>query len=373
MKRASKPKAESPSQPNRNKSRAAGKSTSSAIGTGQLIALVIGVLLIGFLALRNQLFLSPEPAPTPPATPTSTTSLPGATGIELHVYPEDSEQELLDLIAQAKKRVYMKVYLLTDEQVIDAMKQAMQNGVEVRAMLEENPFGGAGTTKQMFEKLKRAGVNVKYTNPTFRFTHEKSFVIDDLAVIMTANMTKAAFTRNRELLVITRNADDVAEIAAAFEADWNRTEFVPQRPHLVWSPVNSRERINSVINAATRTLEVYAEVAQDTRQIALMTEAVKRGVMVRLITSPSDPPTDAERRGLDALQAGGVKVRYVRSPYIHAKMFVADGTFAFTGSENITATSLDLNRELGILISDQPAIRRMLEAFEKDWSKGVDR
>ncbi len=356
--------------PKPRKKPASSKRANRGVSQAQVIALVAGLILVGFLALRDQLFPQPQPAPTPPATPTETAGLPGATGIELHIYPEDSEQQLLDMIAQARRRVYMKVYLLTDEQVIDAMQSAMRNGADVRAMLEEKPFGGAGTTKQMFDKLKQAGVDVKYTNPTFRFTHEKSFVIDDLAVIMTANMTKAAFTRNRELLVITRDPADVAEVAAAFEADWKREAFTPQRPHLVWSPVNSRERINSVINAATRTLEVYAEVAEDTRQIALMTEAVKRGVTVRLITSPS---TTGESKGLDALQAGGVKVRYVRSPYIHAKMFVADGVFAYTGSENITTTSLDFNRELGILLSDQPAIQRMLEAFEKDWNKGVDR
>ncbi len=350
--------------PKPGKSRASGQSAKRGISQAQIIALIAGLLLVGFLALSGQLFPPAQPAPTGAA------ELPGATGIELHVYPEDDEQALLDLIGQATQRVYMKVYLLTDEQVIEAMKRAMKNGAQARAMLEEKPFGGAGTTKQMFQKLKQAGVDVKYTNPAFRFTHEKSFVIDDQAVIMTANMTKAAFTRNRELLVITRDPADVAEIAAAFEADWNRADFTPQRPHLVWSPVNSRERINSVINAATRTLDVYAEVAEDTRQIALMTEAVQRGVAVRLITSPS---TTGESKGLDALQAGGVKVRYVRSPYIHAKMFVADGAFAYTGSENITATSLDFNRELGILLSDRPAIQRMLEAFEKDWNKGVER
>ncbi len=356
--------------PKPRKTSASGQSAKRGISQAQIIALIAGLLLVGFLALSGQLFPPAQPAPTPPLTPTSAAALPGATGIELHVYPEDDEQALLDLIGQATQRVYMKVYLLTDEQVIDAMKRAMKNGAQARAMLEEKPFGGAGTTKQMFEKLKEAGVDVKYANPAFRFTHEKSFVIDDQAVIMTANMTKAAFTRNRELLVITRDPADVAEIAAAFEADWNRTDFTPQRPHLVWSPVNSRERINSVINAATRTLDVYAEVAEDTRQIALMTEAVQRGVVVRLITSPS---TTGESKGLDALQAGGVKVRYVRSPYIHAKMFVADGAFAYTGSENITATSLDFNRELGILLSDGPAIQSMLQAFEKDWNKGVDR
>ena len=357
------------------KTRATG-TTGVKLTRERLIALIVTLAALGILAVRNRLFdPQPLPAPTPAATAIATPGAGGpvgAVGIDLHVYPDDDEQALLELISQAKERVFMKVYLLTDQQVIDAMKVALKNGADVRAMLEESPFGGAGTTKQMFQKLKSAGVDVKYANPTFRFTHEKSFVVDDQAIIMTANMTKAAFTRNREFLVITNDPADVAEVAASFKADWDREAFTPASPRLVWSPVTSRERINSVIKSATRTIEVYAEVAEDEGQIGLLVDAVKRGVAVRLVTSPPGSG-EGESEGLDALQAGGVRVRYVKSPYIHAKLVVADGAFAFVGSVNITTTSLDFNRELGILLSDQPAIERARAAFEKDWNKGVDR
>jgi PLD-like domain len=56
--------------------------------------------------------------------------------------------------------------------------------------------------------------------------------------------------------------------------------------------------------------------------------------------------------------AAGVKVStYAEdaSLYIHAKVVVADGTTAFVGSQNFSESSLDYNRELGLVTSD-PAI-----------------
>ncbi len=270
----------------------------------------------------------------------------------------------------------MTMYMLTEPRIVDALVAAKKNGADVRALLEEHPFGAASAGDEATQDLQAAGIEVKYANPAFRLTHQKSFVVDDAAVIMTANMTKSAFSRNREFIVVHTAPADVAEVADAFKADWERSEFTPASAALVWSPVNSRARIDGVIRAATRTLEVYAEVVQDKKQVALLAETAQRGVAVRLIISPksSTPTGDSpDETGLDALQAAGVSIRHVKSPYIHAKAFVADGGLAFVGSENVTASSLDFNRELGILFTDAAAIQRLAATFEKDWQKGVER
>jgi cardiolipin synthase A/B len=297
----------------------------------------------------------------------------GATGIELFVYPDDDEQMLLDRIAGARERVFMKMYLLSDFRIIDAMAEAARNGADVRAMVEQQPFGGGATAGQAYGRLQKAGVKTKYTNPAFRFTHEKSFVVDDTGVILTANMTKAAFTFNREFGVYDTDPADVQEMVDSFNADWERAAFQPHSLDLVWSPINSRERINGLIAGAARSLLVYAEVVQDDEQIGLLAGAVKRGVDVCLITSPAEVDASGSNPDHDKLQGGGVRLRYIKNPYIHAKMFVADGTLAFIGSENITANSLDFNRELGILLADPAAIARLQAVFEKDWSRAVDR
>jgi phosphatidylserine/phosphatidylglycerophosphate/cardiolipin synthase-like enzyme len=65
-----------------------------------------------------------------------------------------------------------------------------------------------------------------------------------------------------------------------------------------------------------------------------------------------------------------VQVRLVKTPYIHAKLIVADGARAFVGSQNLSTASLDSNRELGILISDPAILQVLAETFAQDWNIG---
>jgi phosphatidylserine/phosphatidylglycerophosphate/cardiolipin synthase-like enzyme len=311
--------------------------------------------------------------PNSSATAPATSAPQGASHVELIVFPEDDEQVLLDRIAAAKQRVYLTIYMLTDDRVIEALQTAQSNGAEVRVLLEPHPYMNNSSATQARAKLKKAGIETNDSNPFFRFTHEKSFVIDDTGVILTANMTRSALTRNREFGIISNDQANVAEMVNAFNSDWSRTPFTPTSPTLIWSPVNSRERVDGVINQATQTLIVYAEEVNDDKQTQLLIDTAKRGVDVRLITSPPSSADDSSSSDLSLLQKGGVKVRYVKSPYIHAKVFIADGTFGAVGSMNMSITSLEFNRELGILIQDKTALSRIAQAFDKDWNKATDR
>lgn len=321
--------------------------------------------------------------PAPPSLPPlgnpivepTPAGMTGADNVSLIVLPDDGESVIADRIAQARTRAYIKVYLLADLNIFDSLKKAKANGAEVRVMIEEDPFGGSGAAKAAYDRLKRMGIDVKYASPAFRFTHEKSYVIDDEVIIMTGNATRTSFTRNREFGIVRDDADDVAEVVKAFNDDWNRAVFRPNSNTLVWSPVNSRDRITELINSATSTLDVYAASTKDNGILEAMANAAKRGVRVRLLISPprgEDAENESEE-DLDFLQRNGVELRMLKSPYIHAKVFVADESLGFVGSVNITTTSLDFNRELGILVSDDDALSRLMRTFKSDWSKAAER
>lgn len=317
--------------------------------------------------------LPPIGQPINEGTPSSI--LTGAQNVELIVLPDDGETVIIDRIARARDRVYMKIYLLADLKVFDSLKQATANGAEVRVMIEEDPVGGSDAARAAFNRLKRMGIDVKYASPAFRFTHEKSYVIDNSVIIMTANATRTSVTRNREFGIVREDAGDVNEVIKAFNDDWSRAVFRPASNTLVWSPVNSRDRITALIRSASRTLDVYAAATKDNGILEALAEAEKRGVRVRLILSPprgEDAANEAEE-DLDYLEKNRVDIRLLKSPYVHAKVFVADETLAFVGSVNITTTSLELNRELGILVSDSSALRRLMRTFKDDWDKAANR
>jgi cardiolipin synthase len=113
------------------------------------------------------------------------------------------------------------------------------------------------------DDLNSSGISCRTGNTAFQVTHEKSIAIDrKVAFIMTFNQDRTAYLRNREFGLIDRNPGDVAEITAVFENDWNRTAPAPN-PNLVWSPVNSRERITKLIDNAKNRLYVENEEMQD--------------------------------------------------------------------------------------------------------------
>ena len=297
----------------------------------------------------------------PPAT--TTVAVAG-----LVIEPEDGRAPILEEIAAAQHSIALMVYLLSDEEIITALEQAVARGVTVRVILEEHPFGGAGGQPEIFARLERAGIAVRWGNPVFRFTHIKTLIVDDrVALIMNLNLTNSAFTGNRELAVITTRPDDVAQAATIFAADWERSDAATPGP-LIVSPTTSRADLLALIERAQATLDVYAEVVRDEEMLAALVAAVERGVRVRLVMSGAAGDDQAEERA--ALAAAGVDLRLLNRRYIHAKMFLVDDRELFVGSQNMTATSLDQNRELGVIVTDAGSIERAGTVFAGDFAAG---
>ncbi|MDQ3467943.1 MAG: phospholipase D-like domain-containing protein [Chloroflexota bacterium] len=263
------------------------------------------------------------------------------------------------------------MYLLSDEETIDALERARLRGVVVRVLLEEDPFGGAGTQDEVFARLHAAGIMVRWNNPTFRFSHIKAMIVDDRALlIMNQNLTNSSFTGNREFGVLTTRPSDVAHAAAIFEADWNRTAEPAGGP-LIVSPTTSRQTLLDLITTAQRSIDIYAEVMRDRAVVEALKAAAGRGVRVRLIMSGSLDGSDDNGVERAELRAAGVETRLARGGlYIHAKMVLSDEARAFVGSQNFTATSLDQNRELGILLTDRPSLSRLARTFDEDFAGG---
>lgn len=281
--------------------------------------------------------------------------------------PEDGREPFLVAIDGAESSIDLAVYLLLDDAIITALERAVDRGVTVRVLLEEQPYGGSGNQPEIFDRLGSNGVDVRWGNPAFRFTHIKTFVIDGtVALIMTLNLSKSSVTNNREFAIRTTNATEVQIAAALFQSDWTRGAEPDPGP-LVVSPINSRESILGLVDGATDSLQIYAEVISDAEFQEALRAATARGVTVEIIMSGG---TESNRDRADSLANDGADVFLVSSPYIHAKMVLADGSRAYVGSENFTANSLDNNRELGIIVTEAEIVASLGETFASDRAKG---
>lgn len=323
------------------------------------VAAAIAVVLV----LGTVVWLRPSAQPPLPDAPAVEPSrLPGQT-TGVFIEPGDGRAPILDEIASARKSIALEIYLATDEPILQALEEAQRRGVAVRVILEQHPFGGDGRQPEIFARLGQAGIAVRWGNPVFRFTHIKAMTVDDaVLVVMNQNLTAASFTGNREFGVVTTDPAAVRTAAAIFAADWERGAEPGPHP-LVVSPTNARASLLELVGSAGRTLDLYAEVLRDEELLAALQAAVERGVRVRLLVSPG--PDNAAARA--ELAASGIHVGLVTNLYVHAKLIVADGARAYVGSQNLSATSLDLNRELGIVLDDPVSLARLERTFEIDF------
>ncbi len=274
------------------------------------------------------------------------------------------------------------MYELEDPAVFAALADAESRGVAVRVILNHEFYSGGsgffrGNPNEMaYVALARGGASVRWSPGRFTYTHEKSAVIDrSRAFIMSFNLVPKYYPTGRYFGIMDSDDADVGAMEAAFDADWSEASggaaSAPAGPgnHLIWSP-GSRPAIVRLIDGAERSLEVYNEEMADDGVTAALERAARRGVAVRVVMTWSD----GWKRAWDALAAAGAKVRTYPDTssglYIHAKAVIADGARAFVGSENFSATSLDRNRELGILLGASPATAALRAVFEKDWAGG---
>ena len=346
------------------------------------------VLILLFLALLGAGCTSQSPAAaagavTTPATPGQiATAVPaagsGSGPAAIHtlvVEPDDGKAMVLSTIAGAHENLTLTIYEITDPDVVAALIAAKARGVEVRVLYNNASFASMNEANPNFgaaANLSRAGIQTKPASPVFTVTHQKTLTTDGTtSFIMTFNLEPGYFATTRDFGIVTTNLTEVREVARVFEADWNYRNITPEVPTLVWSPVNSREKILGVINHATKTLEVYNEEINDKECINALVAASKRGVAVRVIAADLDGVPNKNAPTLKTLNANGAQAKSITSLYIHAKMVLADyGTpeqVAFLGSENLGEVSLDQNRELGILVAEKPILDRLESVFNSDW------
>lgn len=274
----------------------------------------------------------------------------------LLVFP-GSHQPVYDFVNSAQHSIDLTMYELDDTTMEDDLIAAAGRGVDVRVILDGRVGPGSKYYQPGYDKLKAGGVNVVWSNPAYYFTHQKTLTVDGReSLIMTGNLDSYYYNSDRDYALFDANPLDVWAIEQTFDADFAYQPITPSAGSgdLVWSPTTSEDRILDVINGAHRTLLVEQEEMYDTDVINALIAAAQRGVQVKLAI--------IDECGLypylNQLLAAGVQISLNNTAtdtlYTHAKVFVADyGQFderAEFGSINISNTSLNENRELGVVL-----------------------
>jgi phosphatidylserine/phosphatidylglycerophosphate/cardiolipin synthase-like enzyme len=291
----------------------------------------------------------------------------------LIVLPDESAQPILDAINGSQKTLRVKMFVFSDPDLLKAVVTAHHRGIKVRVMLNPARRDGEDDNQATRKTLTHAGIEVTDSNPDFGLTHEKSMVVDEaVAFVKSLNWATKNLTETRDYAITTSHPNEVREIIDCFEADWHRQKFDPgATPHLIWCPINGRERIIHFIDSAKHTLFVQNERYQDAVIIERLVRARERGVKVHVMARP--PHTLKKDKliegvgGMRIMDDVGIKIHKLKHLKLHGKMLLADGLRAIVGSINLAPGSFDDRRELAIEAHDDEIVERLHKVAHHDW------
>lgn len=235
-----------------------------------------------------------------------------------------------------------------------ALGEAVQRGVTVRAMIAHTNRGGESRLRKLEQRLLQAGVTVSRSAEDLVRYHSKFMIADSVLHVFGFNFTRLDI-ESRSFAIATRDAKTVAEASKLFEADMNRTPYVPGRSHLVVSPESARTTLSAFIAGGKTELAIYDAKIQDPAIIKLLKERADKGVKVRVLGSMK-----GKHPGIEECELVGMR--------LHVRAIVRDGTQAFVGSQSLRTIELDKRREAGLIIINPAVARKILQVFEADWA-----
>jgi cardiolipin synthase len=288
---------------------------------------------------------------------------------------------VLDTINSAEQMVVMCSFLLSDNDVEQAMLHAADRGVRVYCLVasearldQEKPEGEFDKKvhsehKTMLKKL--AGKVMFRTSSSF---HAKAVIADPNSstargVLLTANLATDAMQRNEELLIQLEQIEIKQVIGYLKWALWEAAEHEsiesgafssvkslgqiehPAESKPVVATTQSSEQIRSSLLDLIRSAESDIQVScfgwdLEHEVVQALISKAKEGVEVEVFsrTRPASMPV------LAALADAGAKVFGFR--WLHAKAIVVDKKHGMVMSANFQKHGLDEGFELGLEISN---------------------
>lgn len=271
----------------------------------------------------------------------------------LVIAPSQRRRTVLSVIRSAQQDLVLSIFRCDDPWVLDALIEAVNRGVRVRVLMTGRAKGSARDLDEAHAHLLRHGVAVRRFHDDVKY-HAKYVVADDRsALVASLNFTEKCFDRTSDFIVVTREHGLVDAVRQLFESDWDARCVRPTpalSERLIVGPdQRPRERLTAMIQSATRRIRLLDAKLTDPRMLSL----------------------------LDARRAAGIDVevsddRRVGPWEAHGKLLMIDDgadAVAVVGSLALSPASLDVRRELAIVVRDDVVVRQL----EQHWQSLAER
>ncbi len=258
------------------------------------------------------------------------------------IEPAERRAAVLRIIRGARKRLGLTIFRCNDDAVLEEVRRAVARGVVVDALLTRRASGWRRRLDELHDRLDRMGVNVTRHGPRATKHHAKYIVADSGPLLVASfNLTRKCFHETCDFAVVTTDPGAVTDAWRLFESDLARRvlpEAAARHSRLVVGPEWAGRAVRDLLGSAERRIKIIDHKLDDPRVERILRKKVRDGV-----------PVDH------------IRTRVVGGRTAHGKLTIVDGRVALVGSLALSARSLGMQRELGLLV-DGATVRR-LEAF----------
>lgn len=314
---------------------------------------------------------------------------------------------MLAAIREAKTSITFETYIYWSGDIgrefAAALADRARHGVRVHVLLDW--VGSAKMDAALIDLMTASGVQVRKFHPPHwsglgrlnNRTHRKLLVVDGalaftggvgIAPEWTGRGQDPNHWRDTHFQV---EGPVVAQLQAVFLDNWIKVtgdvlhgsayfpSLVPlgegRAQMFSSSPAGGSESMQLMyllaITAASRSIDLSAAYfVPDDLAIAALTDALKRGVRLRIIVpgvhSDSEAVRSASRATWGPLLTRGATIAEYQPTMYHCKVMIVDGLLVSVGSTNFDNRSFRLNDEATLNILDAAFAREQTEIFEDD-------
>lgn len=277
--------------------------------------------------------------------------------------------ELTEKIDNAKSRVYVEVYIFTEKRLRKALIEAKKRWLDIKVVLEKNIYMAWNLNIETFQDLKKAWIEIMYSNPeNYSLNHTKMMIIDDEVIVSTWNYSYSTFRYNREFFIFIKNKELLENFLEIFKNDFAWIKKNINHSNLVLSPFSSRGKLEYLLKNANKSINIYAHNFSDENIINLLIEKQKDWIDIKIIL-PDTKKVSSNQNEIKLLQKNNINLKLIDKPEIHAKSILIDWKYLYIWSVNFSQYSIDKNREIWLLIKNEDLIEKFLNIFNIDFGK----
>jgi phosphatidylserine/phosphatidylglycerophosphate/cardiolipin synthase-like enzyme len=277
-------------------------------------------------------------------TPDSSLQTQEHRGDRLILAPAARRDAVLQLMRSAARTLDLSMFRCDDFTIVDELAGAVKRGVRVRVLITQRARGWKEKLKDLTALLRSFGAEVRpYENPVMKY-HAKYIVVDDERALVTSlNFTRKCFENTCDFMVFSEDPYVVSTLGRLFETDLAAPGASPPvgALRLVIGPDQSRERLTAMLAGAESSIGIIDHRVTDGQIIDLLADKKRQGVSIRVV--------------------GGSRTDGL---ICHGRMILIDEKTAIIGSIHLSSASLDLRREVAIVIKDRNLVAELYDYFQ---------